>query len=75
MTRHKPESGGVRFSLYIDNRVNDKIMAMAKGENSSRNAIVNDILETWFFQKQDTPVTVAQKLDHITHILEGYDFS
>ena len=43
---------------------------MAKGEGASKNAIVTDILETWFFEDQDTAVTVNQKLEAIIRMIK-----
>lgn len=58
-------SGRVRFSIHVDSDIHDKIRMTADLEGTSLNSVVNDIIETWFYDDSDIPVTTSQKLDHL----------
>lgn len=36
---------------------------LAQIEGTSVNSVVNDIIETWFYDDENIPVTISQKLD------------
>lgn len=67
--------GRVRFSVHIPADVHEKMSNLANQEGTSLNGLLNEILESWFFEAQDKPITVLQKLERIQRTLDGYDFT